>query len=346
MSPLRRVATAACLAGTLVLAISSVAGTVAATAKTKTVHVAVVGPFANTFFGAEVAGLRKVASQAKGEKVVITAFNSNFDTTLEYSQVAGLATSGQYQGVALAALDGTGLVPAVKEDIAAGVKVVALNNELGPNQTTAQNPQVLGQTAYVGDPPSFRAPLMGELIVDACKGKSDCQVGYIAGVLSIPIEQAAISGIKGYIKSHSNIHLVSILNGGQYLAGPSETVTETMLTADPNISVIAASGDQEIAGAAIAVDARGLTHKVKLIGYGASSTAMKALDACTAPWYGTVAMVPNNEGQLAMKYLIEALSGKTIHVGISATKYLEKTKHFNPLITCGNAKSFKSQWQG
>ncbi|HTW99841.1 MAG TPA: sugar ABC transporter substrate-binding protein [Acidimicrobiales bacterium] len=318
----------------------------AAASKPAVIKIAVVGPFGNTFFAAEVDGLKAAAAKVAGQKVELTEFNSNFDTSLEYSQVATLATTKTYQGVALAALDGTGIVPAVEQDIKAGIKVVNINNELGPNQTCAQQPQLPGQTGFVGDPPCARGPLMAKLIVDACGSEPDCQVGYIAGDLALPIEQALIAGIKSYLKSYSHIHLVTVQNGGQYLAGPSITVTKNILTGHPDVTVIAAGGDQEIAGAAVAVDQLGLKDKVKLIGYGASTIAVAALRACTKPWYGTVAMLPMNEGELAMGLLVKAIDGAPVHVGESAVAVAEAQHHFNPLITCADAKSFTAQWQG
>jgi len=341
---------AAALAGCSTLLVLPVASGATAsapsTAKPAVIKIAVIGPLSNTFFAAEVNGLREQAALVKGQKVELTMFNSNFDTSLEYSQVISLATTKTYQGVALAALDGIGLVPAVEKDIQAGIKVVNINNELGPNQTCAQQPQLPGQTGFVGDPPCFRAPLMAKLIVEACGAKADCQLAYLAGDIALPIEQAGISGIKSYLKKYPHIHFVTVQNGGQFLAGPSITVTRNILTGHPNVSVIVAQGDQEIAGAAIAVNAAGKTNQVKLIGYGASAIAIKALRSCTKPWFGTVAMLPENEGELAMGLLVKAINGANVHVGESAVATAESQHAFNPLITCSNASSFTAQWQG
>ena len=56
--------------------------------------------------------------------------------------------------------------------------------------------------------------------------------------------------------------------------------------------------------------AAGMTNPIQLIGSGGGSRAIAAV--CSKRWFGTISAVPQTEGQLAAKYLIQAVRGKKI----------------------------------
>ncbi len=54
-----------------------------------------------------------------------------------------IIASGKYQGIIVCAAYGVGMIPDLKEAIAAGIEIVVLNQIVGPNLNTS-DPQVEG----------------------------------------------------------------------------------------------------------------------------------------------------------------------------------------------------------
>jgi ribose transport system substrate-binding protein len=306
---------------------------------TQPIKIAFVSALANTYGQAIEKGFREYLAPCKNVSVV--NFDTGFDAQKEFNTIQDITTQKTFQGITFLPLDAVGVIPAVKKAAAAGIQVVNFNNPVGNNfKTSAVN--VPGMAGTVLESQYDRGTWLAQMAAQACKGITDCQIGFIGGGAS-SAEVAIKSGFLDELKKHPNMHMVAYSLGGGYLPGPSQKVAQDMLQAHRSMNVITGSGDQMMRGAALAINSAGLKDQVKIIGLGASQIAVAAVKA--RQWYGTVITQPLDQGRLTgWVVLRHILNPKLKPEGIDPFDYT----HRSPLLTQASlAKSnFVPQWSG
>jgi ribose transport system substrate-binding protein len=257
--------------------------------------------------------------------------------TTQLAQVEDAATSGKFNGMVVYSVSGDTVVPGVKEAIADHIKVVADFVPLGPNQNTTAN-QVAGMSGSVVVPIDETGTAAGDLIVSACGMLNPCQVVYMPGDNTLPLEIDRTNHMLAVIKTHKNIDLVATIESG-YASSTGYTAGENALTAHPNVDVIASSNDQAIVGVALAVKQAGKIGKIKLIGGGGTYQAIAGIKNGT--WYGTVNYCPTTEAARATQILIDVMKG----IKVADTQINSLTICGAPIdLTKGNVGSYKGEW--
>jgi ribose transport system substrate-binding protein len=280
-------------------------GTAAGSNKAKTINVAVfLASAANTYWEAELQGAKVVA--AKYPNVHLTVFDAKFTTNTQVNQLRDALVSGKYQAWFIGPNDGGPLAPTIKQAISKGVKVGCALVPCGPNIRDV-NVQIPGQVIFSGLGFYPNGQLLGQGVVKACENINPCEVLWLPGLPTLPLEVARQAGMYSVIKSHSNIHVVATAAGG-YLAAPALTATENVLKAHPNLNVVVSSGDQMIAGAYKAEQLAGKAGKVANIGNGCTVEA-KQLILQGDESYCSVYM-PETEAEIVVQALINAVNGK------------------------------------
>jgi hypothetical protein len=99
----------------------------------------------NSFDAPMLAAAQAVADD---NHATMKVFDANNSPQTQYSQLQDVINSGQYNGIIVPPIFGTGLVSLVKQAIAKGIKVVNMDQILGPNLST-DGPQVPGLSANV-----------------------------------------------------------------------------------------------------------------------------------------------------------------------------------------------------
>lgn len=315
-----------------------------ASASSKPVKIAWVMVLANSYTQAMLQGAEAAAA---GKNVQFVKYDTGFSAQTQYNDIQTIVAQHNVQGILLQPNDQVGIVPAVKAAIQAGIPVVTLNVPVGPSATTYQ-PQVPGLAGSVLTPQVTWGHQLGEMTVDACRGINPCRVAFIAGEIGTSGDDNMIAGFKAQMAAYkaaaatdSNIDVVAIQGGGQFLAGPAEGVAKNLLTAHPNLNVILSTGDQMTHGAQLAVDALNMQGKVKLIGLGASQYGIAAVRAGT--WYGTVVTLPQSIGRIGLGILLSHITDpKLASQGVDPATYTRQ----NPLITKSDIGDFQAQWTG
>ncbi len=323
---------------------SSSTSTAAASGSSKPIKVAWVMVLANSYTQAMLQGAQ---AAAKGKNVQFVKYDTGFSAQTQYNDIQTIVAQHNVQGILLQPNDQVGIVPAVKEAIQAGIPVVTLNVPVGPSATTYE-PQIPGLAGSVLTPQVTWGHQLGEMTVDACRGFNPCRVAFIAGEIGTSGDDNMIAGFKAQMAAYkaaspadSNIDVVAIQGGGQFLAGPAEGVAKNLLTAHPNLNVILSTGDQMTRGAELAVDALHMQGKVKLIGLGASQYGIAAVRA--GRWYGTVVTLPQSIGRIGLDILLSHIANpKLAPQGVDPATYT----HQNPLITKADIGNFQAQWTG
>jgi ribose transport system substrate-binding protein len=290
----------------------------------------------NSYDAPMLAAAQAVASD---NNATMKVFDANNSPQTQYSQLQDVITSGQYNGIIVQPIFGTGLITLVKQAIAKGIKVVNMDQILGPDLSTDQ-PQVPGLSANVTFVPTEIGTKLGMLVVQACEAKnlSPCNVGYLYDIKASALD-VAISG--AFAKAIAADPAIKIVAQGQSFFSPTDglTAVQDMLAAKPNLNLIVGS-DQGIEGGAQALTAAHKTGKVILVGYGASAAALAGV--ASGAWYADVAQAPASEGRLAVLALVRALRTGQNSGGIDPVAELPD----GGVVTKANVSQFTAQWPG
>jgi ribose transport system substrate-binding protein len=269
----------------------------------------------------------------------LKVFDANNSPQTQYSQLQNVINSGQYDGVIVQPIFGTGLISLVSQAIAKGIKVVNMDQILGPNLSTDQ-PQIKGLSANVTFVPTRLGTQLGRQVVAACQAKNlnPCNVGYLWDIKASALDVAINGAFKKAIAADPH---VTVTAEGQSFFSPTTglTAVQNMLQADPSLNLIVGS-DQGIEGGAQALTTAHLTGKVILVGYGASAAALAGV--ASGAWYSDVAQAPAREGQLAMQALIAAIETGRVSGAIDPVAGLPN----NGILTKANASHFTAEWPG
>lgn len=289
---------------------------------------------ANTWLATSKAEMDRIAAE---NGITITEFDAQFNPDTQLAQLQDALSSGQYQGMIVSALVGDALLPDLRTAAENGVKIVALNQIIGPALDTA-DPQDPAIVASVLAPPLRSGQRLGELTLKACEGIDPCNVVYFYGLKGIPLDNALKQGFDEVTAANPAIKVVNE-GEGQYL-GPDVAMTamQDIITATPEFDVVVGS-DQSIQGVLLALQDAGITD-AKLIGLGGSTPAIEGIKAGT--WFGDVMGAPATEGRLAMEALVAALADGTAAGGIDPLTTLPD----EGLITAENVDSFTAEWNG
>jgi len=88
------------------------------------------------------------------------------------------------------------------------------------------------------------------------------------------------------------------------------------------------------------MQAKHLTGKVILVGYGASAAALAGV--ASGAWYADVAQAPASEGRLAVQALVAALRAGKSGGGIDPVAQLPD----GGVVTKANVSQFTAEWPG
>ncbi len=313
------------------------ASSASASAKpTGTVQIAYLSfAVANSYDAPMLAAAQTVAADNDAK---LTVFDANNDPKAQFAQLQNVISSGTYQAVIIQPIFGTGLTDLVSQAIAKGIKVVNIDQILGPDLSTAE-PQVKGMSANVTFVPTDVGTKLGKLAVQACASKNldPCKVGYLydikASTLDVAIQKSFTAATAG-----SPIQVVAEGEDFFNAAGGLKAV-QNMLTAHPDLNLVVGS-DQGIEGAVQALAGANKTGKVLLAGYGGSATGLSGTAAGT--WFGTVVQTPASEGRLGTQAAVKAVRDNTVTGGVNPLDALPD----GGTAIQGNASSFTAEWPG
>jgi len=286
---------------------------------------------ANSFAQATWAGVKQAA-----KKYGVTAkfFDPNFNAQTQVSQIQDAITSGQYQAFVVQANDGNSVIPALQQAVKAHIAVVAEFTPIGSNYASL-TPPIPGVT-FVGEAPVHNGMELGALGIQACKGLNPCNVAYLEGFKSLPLDNARTAAVKKELATASNVKLVADVEGG-YTQAEGLKAAQDVLQAHSDVNVIIGSS-QAIEGAQQAVKKAGKTGKIKLIGNGGSCQAVAGVKS--GAWFATYALPETTSGFKATELAIQAGNGQKVPVSFNVDTLT------NPLLTKDvlNKTHFKAQY--
>lgn len=237
------------------------------------------------------------AANASGKKLVI--FNANDNPVSQNDAIENYIQQG-VKGILVDAIDVNGIMPAIKEATAAKIPVIAIDAVLpaGP------------QAAQVGVDNLEGGKIIGKYFVDyvakSMGGKA--RLG-IVGALNSAVQNQRQKGFEDTIKSNPGITVADVVDG-QNVQDTAMTAAENLMTGNPDLTAIYATGEPALLGAIAAVENQGRQKEIKVFGWDLTSKAISGIDG------GYVEAVlqqdPKKMGEEAVKALNALTSGKTV----------------------------------
>ncbi len=256
------------------------------------------------------------AADAAGVELLI--FNANNDPAAQNSAIETYIQEG-VDGIAVVAIDVNGIMPAVEQAAAAGIPVVAIDAILpeGPHQA-----QIGVDNAQAGA--DLAAFVNGQVAEGTKMG--------VVGALNSFIQNVRLDGFQNALDA-AKVSVVGTVDG-QNVQDTALGAAENLITANPDLGAIYATGEPALLGAIAAVESQGKQSSVAVYGWDLTAQVIAGIDA------GYVKAVIQQDPAGMGKAAVEALS--TLSDGGSVEKTISVPV---TIVTPENVEQFRSLFQ-
>ena len=242
------------------------------------------------------------AATSNGDKLVI--FNANNDPAAQNSAIETYIQQG-VDGIVIVAIDVNGIMPAVKQATDAGIPVAAVDAVLPDGPHSAQ---VGVNNAKAGaDMGDFFLSYLGSDMGGSAK------IG-VVGALNSSIQNIRQAGFVDKITGANGVVEAGVVDG-RNVQDIALTAAENLITANPDMTAIYATGEPALLGAVAAVESQGKQDSVKIFGWDLTAQAIRGIDQ------GYVAAViqqdPAGMGAAAVNALNTITEGGSVDTSIS-----------------------------
>lgn len=245
------------------------------------------------FFNQMNAGAQQAADEAGSELVI---FNANNDAAAQNSAIETYVNEG-VDGLVVVAIDVNGIMPAVEKADAAGIPVVAVDAILA--EDGPQKAQVGVDNAQAG---ADMAAYVNDFFSDS---DSPARIGVI-GALNSYIQNVRKDG---FVDALDGVELVATVDG-QNVQDIALSAAENLMTANPDMNAIYATGEPALLGAIAAVESQGRQDSVTVFGWDLTAQAIDGIDAGYVE--AVVQQSPSGMGAAAVEALQSLVSGESV----------------------------------
>ncbi|MEZ0167983.1 substrate-binding domain-containing protein [Microvirga sp. TS319] len=266
------------------------------------------------FFNQMNEGAKK-AADAAGVNLVV--FNANNDPAAQNSAIETYIQQ-KVDGLAVVAIDVNGIMPAVNQAAQAGIPVVAIDAILpkGP------------QKAQIGVDNAAAGADMGKFFLDYVKtnmgGKA--KVG-IVGALNSFIQNVRQEGFEKTINGAPGITKAGVVDG-QNIQDNALAAAENLITGNPDMTAIYATGEPALMGAIAAVESQGKQEGVKVFGWDLTAQAIAGIDKGYV--VAVIQQDPASMGAAAVNALKTLSSGGSVEPIISVPVTIVTKQNVEP----------------
>jgi ribose transport system substrate-binding protein len=231
----------------------------------------------------------KGAAKAAGVDLVI--FNANNVPSAQNDAIENYITQ-KVDGIILVAIDVNGVKPAITAAKKAGIPVVAIDAQIPDGDNVA----------FIGVDNTKAGEDIGKFYADFVKSdlKGSATVG-IVGALNSFIQNQRLDGFKkAVMASGAKVKFLDTVDG-KNVQDVALGAAENLMTANPDMSTIYATGEPALVGVVSAVSSQNKTGSVKVFGWDLTAGAIKGIDE---GWVTAVVQQdPAGEGKAAVEAL-------------------------------------------
>ena len=245
------------------------------------------------FFNQMNEGAQQAADEAGAELVI---FNANNDAAAQNSAIETYVTEG-VDGLIVVAIDVNGIMAAVEQADEAGIPVVAVDAIL---------PDEGPQKAQVGVDNAQAGADMAEYVNEFAE---DIEGGLKLGVVGALNSYIQNVRNDGFVKALDEIEVVATVDG-QNVQDVALSAAENLMTANPDMNAIYATGEPALLGAIAAVESQGRQEDVTVFGWDLTAQAIDGIEAGYVE--AVVQQDPAGMGASAVDALITVTTGNII----------------------------------
>ena len=281
-------------AAALVLGIAVPCGMALAQAAEPTVALVQINQQA-LFFNQMNQGATAAAEKA-GAKLVI--FNANNDPAAQNNAIETYVAEG-VGAIIVVAIDVNGVMPAVQQAADAGIPVLAVDAILpaGPHKS------------QIGVDNGGAGAEIGQAFLDYVKETGGSAKIGIVGALNSFIQNQRQKGFEDTVMSNPDIKIAGVVDG-RNIQDNALAAAETLITGNPDMTAVYATGEPALVGAVAAVEAQGATDRVKVFGWDLTEQVIKGIDDGFV--IAVVQQDPERMGAVAVESALTLIDGGTV----------------------------------
>lgn len=273
------------------------------------------------FFNQINEGAQK-AAEAAGAKLVI--FNANNVPSAQNDAIETYITQ-KVDGIILVAIDVNGVKPAITAAKAAGIPVIAIDAQIPDGDNVA----------FVGVDNTKAGEEIGKFYTDYVKSQmgGSAKLG-VVGALNSFIQNQRLDGFKKAVTDSGLAVTFLDTVDGQNVQEVALSASENLMTANPDMTTLYATGEPALLGAVSAVTSQGRTGDVKVFGWDLTKQAIQGIDD---GWVvAVVQQDPAGEGKAAVEALGKLKKGETVEpiINIPVT-----------IVTKDNVEQYRAMFQ-
>jgi ribose transport system substrate-binding protein len=240
----------------------------------------------------------QAAADKAGAKLVI--FNANNQPAAQNTAIENYITQ-KVDGIVLVAIDVNGVKPAITAAKAAGIPVVAIDARI-PDGDNA---------AFIGVDNEGAGEQIGKVFADWAKSSGAKPKVGIVGALNSFIQNQRLDGFKKAV-GDSATFLDTV--DGQNVQDVAMSAAENLMTANPDMTAIYATGEPALIGSLAAVESQKMADKVKVFGWDLTAGAIKGIDE---GWVAAVVQQdPYQEGVAGVETILKLKAGEKVDPNI------------------------------
>lgn len=268
------------------------------------------------FFNQMNEGAEAAADEAGAD---LTIFNANNDPAAQNNAVETYIAQG-VDAIIVVAIDVNGIMPAVEQAAEADIPVLAVDAILpdGPQATQIG----VDNKAAGGD--------MAETFLEATGGEAS--IG-IVGALNSFIQNVRQEGFEEGIADAEGVEVVGVVDG-RNVQDTALSAAENLITANPAMDAIYATGEPALVGAVAAVEAQGATDRVQIFGWDLTEQVIAAIDEGYV--VAVVQQDPAEMGATAVRSALTLIEGGQVEPTISVPV---------TIVTQENVDDFRSMFE-
>ncbi|MER8436277.1 substrate-binding domain-containing protein [Mesorhizobium sp. M1312] len=249
------------------------------------------------FFNQINEGAQK-AADAAGAKLVI--FNANNVPSAQNDAIENYITQ-KVDGIILVAIDVNGVKPAITAAKAAGIPVIAIDAQIPDGDNVS----------FIGVDNAKAGEDIGKFYADYVKSEmgGTAKIG-IVGALNSFIQNQRLDGFKKAVTDSGLAITFLDTVDGQNVQETAMSASENLMTANPDMTTLYATGEPALLGAVSAVTSQGRTGDVKVFGWDLTKQVIQGIDD---GWVvAVVQQDPAGEGKAAVEALVKLKKGETV----------------------------------
>jgi ABC-type sugar transport system substrate-binding protein len=271
---------------------------------------------ANEFWGYERDGFEAEAKKL-GVQFQTYAVNDESSITEQLDKAQSAMNQG-CSAILASPISATALDSVFKAALAKGIPAIVLNDAQG----------TVPGVVYVGPDAETIGQTAADYIAKLLPGG-----GKIAQIEGDPGSSNALNRGKGFkegIAKETNLNLVASQTA-KWDTNQAQTIANAMLTANPDIKAFYSQNDGMALGVQAAIDAKGLTGKVALVGTDGIPQAKKLIS--DGKYTATVSERPTTEGATGVDVALWMLAGKQVPAWVNVPAFVVDKQNVAQYLT-------------